>query len=192
MDRVDDLERPTVGSTPSMSNQLVNDTFVNSRCGNAQFGNIQFVNSWKDPVVERVGFDACGEYVELFWLPVIGPTSTWLLRRLAVMSVLNPEGFALDGPSTARSLGLGSDAGPRSSLARSLHRLCLFGLARCNGSSLSIRTIVPPLSLKHLARLPDDLQRAHSVWAETDSSAAHEAAYRCTIESDSPVSVSAS
>ena len=58
---------------------------------------------WRDPIVERVGFDACGDYVELFWLSTLGPTATWLLRRLAVTVVNNPDGFAIDLAATAAS-----------------------------------------------------------------------------------------
>lgn len=35
-----------------------------------------------DPVVDRVGFGVMEAYVELVWLPVIGPSATWMLRRL--------------------------------------------------------------------------------------------------------------
>ena len=37
---------------------------------------------WHDPVVDSVGFDVRSNYVELFWLNVLGPTATWALRRL--------------------------------------------------------------------------------------------------------------
>ena len=36
-----------------------------------------------DPLVEALGFDPRSWYVEHFWLPVIGPTCTWLLRHVA-------------------------------------------------------------------------------------------------------------
>ena len=34
-----------------------------------------FVMPWHDPVVEAVGYDARGPYVELFWLGILGPTA---------------------------------------------------------------------------------------------------------------------
>lgn len=134
------------------------------------------IHPWRDPIVARVGFDACGDYVELFWLPIIGPTSTWLLRRLAVIAVLYPDGFDLRAADMAHSLGLGADAGPRSSFTKSLQRLELFGLVRTIDRRHEVRTVVPPLTLKHLTRLPDHLQCAHSLWAEADSSAAYSTA----------------
>lgn len=146
------------------------------------------IHPWRDPIVERVGFDACGDYVELFWLAIIGPTSTWLLRRLAVMAVLHPEGFLLAAPEMAQALGLGADAGPRSSFSRSLQRLGIFGLVRSHGRRHEVRTVVPPLTLKHLARLPENLQCAHSLWTESDPSAAHELAFADTPRADESTS----
>jgi len=37
---------------------------------------------WHDPVVEEVGYDVRSMYVELFWLNVLGPSATWIMRRL--------------------------------------------------------------------------------------------------------------
>ena len=135
------------------------------------------VRCWRDPIVERVGFDACGDYVELFWLPIIGPTSTLLLRRLAIMAVLDPHDCRIDSRSMARALGLGTDVSSRSSFARSIDRLAMFGLVRIAGRSLEVRSVVPPLTLKQLSRLPEHLQIAHSVWSESNPQDAHAAAY---------------
>lgn len=144
------------------------------------------LNIWKDPVVERVGFDSCGDYVELFWLPIIGPTSTWLLRRLTAMAVLHPEGCALDAAAVAASIGLGFDAGPKSSLTRSLQRLSIFGLARISSRTISVRTVVPPLTMKNLSRLPEHLQSAHSLWSDSDPSDAYDFAYSAAAGSTEP------
>jgi hypothetical protein len=141
------------------------------------------VACWRDPVVERVGFDACGDYVELFWLPVIGPTSSWLLRRLAVMAVLHPDGFPLDVAAVAQSVGLGSNTGSQASLVRSLQRLSIFGLVRMTYGRVEVRTVVPPLTMKQLARLPEHLQSAHFLWSESHPSEALEIAYSVTAKS---------
>lgn len=137
---------------------------------------------WRDPIVERIGFDACGDYVELFWLPILGPTATWMLRRLAVIVVLHPEGCGLDSGAMSRSFGLGSDTRPKSSFTKSLERLVIFGLARVDQGCLGIRTVVPPVTFKNLARLPEHLQSAHALWSETDPSVAYSAAYRPSID----------
>ena len=36
---------------------------------------------WHDPIVEVVGFEVRSQYVELFWLNVLGPTSMQFCRR---------------------------------------------------------------------------------------------------------------
>ena len=50
---------------------------------------------WLDVVVDRVGIDPRSSYAEHFWLGLLGPSSLWLLRRLA--AELDPHGiFAND------------------------------------------------------------------------------------------------
>ena len=61
---------------------------------------------WHDPVVEAVGYDARSVYVELFWLGILGPTSTWLLRRLVTGLDAYPDGYELDLAETANALGI--------------------------------------------------------------------------------------
>jgi len=132
---------------------------------------------WRDPVVERIGHDACGDYVELFWLGSLGPTATWLLRRLAVVVVTHPDGTQIDLADLALGLGLGPDTGPTGSFGRSLGRLVMFGLARIDPDQLAVRAIVPPVPYKQVARLPDHLQMAHALWSDESPHRALAAAY---------------
>ena len=60
------------------------------------------------------------EYVEMLWLPVIGPSSTWLLRRLGSWALAFPDGVSVVLPELSESLGLGWTAGVHSSLQRSM------------------------------------------------------------------------
>jgi len=121
---------------------------------------------WPDPVIDRVGHDARSEYVERFWLGVIGPSCTWFLRRLAVGFDAEPEGFELDVAECARALGLGAGLGRNAPLGRTVTRCCQFGLTRRFGrDSLAVRRWLPPLARHHLARLPDALQAEHGRWA---------------------------
>ena len=39
------------------------------------------IRPWSDDVVDKLGFDPRSSYVEDFWLPTLGPSTTWLLRR---------------------------------------------------------------------------------------------------------------
>ncbi len=120
---------------------------------------------WVDPVADPHGLHPCSRYVELYWLPVIGPSTTWLLRRLSYGLDVHGQGFDLDLAETARSLGLGERMGKNSPFRKAIVRLGTFGLARGHGpDGLSVRTVVPPLPLRHLSRLPEPLQVGHRRW----------------------------
>jgi hypothetical protein len=127
---------------------------------------------WRDPLIERLGHDALGDYVELFWLGILGPTATWLLRRLAVTVVAHPEGHCTDLPALAAALGLGWDSNRANAFGRALQRLVMFGMVRHVDAAVAVRTVVPPLSVRHLARLPEHLQRAHALWSDADNTTA--------------------
>lgn len=122
---------------------------------------------WADPVVERCGRRTDDPYVEMFWLGILGPTATWLLRRLGAGLDEHPDGYEIDLPDTARSLGIAYSAHPANPFTRALQRCIMFGLAKeigATGDTVALRRRVPPLSRRHLARLPEPLQRAHADW----------------------------
>ena len=56
------------------------------------------VEAWPDPVIDELGHDPRSAYVERFWLGVLGPSTVWLLRRLADQFDRQPDGFELDLP----------------------------------------------------------------------------------------------
>lgn len=123
------------------------------------------VISWRDPLVEAFGFDPRSSYVERLWLPVIGPTCTWLLRRLAALLERSETGFILDLENTARALGLGGRQKRDSQLARAVTRCATFELARWQGAgTLAVRRMLPPLARRYLVRLPSELQEVHDQW----------------------------
>jgi len=120
---------------------------------------------WVDPVADPHGMHPCSRYVELYWLGIIGPSTTWLLRRLTYGLEVHGDGFDLHLPETARSLGLGDKMGKNSPFRRALARLITFELARPQGpGELAVRQHIPPLPLRHLSRLPDTLQHSHRRW----------------------------
>jgi len=51
------------------------------------------IRPWPDPVIDNLGLDPRSTYVETFWLGVLGPSTTWLLRRMAAGLEASPEGF---------------------------------------------------------------------------------------------------
>lgn len=130
------------------------------------------ISPWHDPVVDPLGFDPRTWYVEHFWLGVIGPTSTWLMRRLVALMDSRPDGFDLDLEEVARSLGLGARAGRHSPFLRAVDRCVTFGLARRDSpDALLVRRRIPPLPRRHLLRLPPAVQQLHDEWERLQCSA---------------------
>ena len=120
-----------------------------------------------DEVVDRLGFDPRSAYVERFWLGVIGPSTTWLLRRIAAGFDASPDGFPMPMGETARALGLGERGGRNSPFLRTLNRMVQFDLARVGGpAEIHVVRRLPPLSRRHTARLSPALQEAHQRWQE--------------------------
>jgi hypothetical protein len=122
------------------------------------------VQPWPDAVIDAVGHDPRSTYVERFWLGVLGPSTTWLLRRMATALEVSPAGFDLPLAETARALGLGGD-GKHSPFVRALSRCCQFELAQSGGDGvLAVRRKLPPLSRRQLVHLPDAVQAEHEAW----------------------------
>jgi hypothetical protein len=118
-----------------------------------------------DDIVDKLGFDPRSSYVEDFWLGILGPSTTWLLRRLAAGFEYSPGGFDLDLAEMARSLGLGDPRGQHSPFVRSINRTVQFGLAQISGpEELSVRRRLPPLNRAQLLRLSPALQARHAAW----------------------------
>ncbi|MGH9008210.1 MAG: hypothetical protein ACRDV6_10960 [Acidimicrobiales bacterium] len=128
--------------------------------------------SWPDPASEGLGFDPRSRYTERFWLPVLGPSGVWLLRRLADGLEDEPDGFELDLDDTARALGVGTSSSRHSPLQRGIARCVRFGLARRpDERHLSVRRRLPPVERRHLFRFPLDLQRQHRNFVDSDPGA---------------------
>jgi hypothetical protein len=125
------------------------------------------VRPWQDEVIDALGFDARSPYVERFWLGVLGPSTTWLLRRMAAGFDSAPEGFELSLGETARALGLGDRGGRNSPFLRTVNRMIQFELARvlnAGAGELAVRRRLPPLSRRQTARLSPASQAAHERW----------------------------
>ncbi|MDA8401084.1 MAG: hypothetical protein M0008_13780 [Actinomycetota bacterium] len=121
------------------------------------------VSPWTDPLLDALGHDPRSAYVETYWLGVLGPSTTWLLRRMARCFDESPDGFVIDIVETARALGLGASASRHSPLMRSISRCELFKLAvRTGPVTLAVRRRLPPLTRRHLLRLPSSLQQQHN------------------------------
>lgn len=123
---------------------------------------------WADPVIDTLGHDPRSGYVETYWLGILGPSATWLMRRLAACLDSQPEGFELDLQDMAGRLGLGHRGGRNSPFMRSVARCIDFDLAHPRGDGVvAVRRHMPPLSRRQVVRLPPSLQDSHRRWQES-------------------------
>ena len=125
------------------------------------------IRPWIDPVVDDDGHDPRSRYVETFWLGVLGPTATWLVRRLAAGLDRSPEGYELDLGATAQAMGLSFTEGRSSPFSRALQRCVMFGIAHPIPRGLAVRRRIPAVAHRHLRRLPDEVRAAHDDWQRT-------------------------
>jgi hypothetical protein len=116
---------------------------------------------WDDPVIDRLGYAPDSEYVEYFWLPVLGPSSIWLLRRVSQLLEQSPHGIAVETTTFGRMLGLGGNTNGRSLLAKTITRCIHFDVAQPRGESIAFRRHLPPLNARQLERLPAELRSLH-------------------------------
>jgi hypothetical protein len=125
------------------------------------------IRPWPDDVIDQLGFDPRSAYVEQFYLGILGPSTTWLMRRLIAGFDTAPDGFELPLAETARWLGLGDRGGRHSPFLRSINRTIQFDLAQVSGpAELSVRRRLPPLSRRQVLRLSPTQQEAHLRWQE--------------------------
>ena len=119
---------------------------------------------WHDETTAATGFSARSDYVEWFWLPVLGPSATWLLRRIDVGFDEFPNGYVLDAVATARALGIAARDEAGTIFTRALARLQTFGVAHQARESLAVRRSLPVISHRQIERLPPHLHAAHRDW----------------------------
>jgi hypothetical protein len=127
---------------------------------------------WVDPVIDTVGHDPRSAYVERFWLSVLGPSTVWLLRRVAAEFDEHPEGFPLDLHDTAAALGLAAKDRRvgRSPVMKALQRSATFGASRVVApGQFQVRRKLPPLTRRQVERLPASVQHEHRRWIANDA-----------------------
>lgn len=141
-----------------------------------------WVEPWPDELDLALGHDPRSRYVELFWLSTLGPSTTWLMRRIAAELDASPDGFELRTADTAAEMGLGGRGGRNSVFARSIDRACQFSLARREGDhQIFARRKVPGLAARNVARLPERLRRLHAEWAASPRASHPERARRLAL-----------
>jgi hypothetical protein len=127
---------------------------------------------WVDELVEEHGFGPRSMYVEMCWLPVLGPTATWLYRRLGSWAEFNPDGVAVDMTDLSRSLGLGSGLAHNSHAAKAISRLERFNAVRWAAGRLLVRRALAPLPQRYLETLTPNTQRLHDAYTRKSKSSA--------------------
>lgn len=124
-----------------------------------------WLEPWDDPITDPLGHHPASKYAELFWLPILGPTSLWLLRRVSLLLQDSPGGFSVKTQELAQEIGLGGWRGPRSPFIRAMQRCCDFKLAvRQEESFVYVRRHLPTLGRRLVHRLPARLRGIHDGW----------------------------
>ena len=106
-------------------------------------------------------------YVETFWLPVIGPTSTLMLRFVG--RHVTSENYKLFDPAEiAVCLGVSPGTGRHSPIAKTITRLTYFDLAVIDSSDgdtdfrVTFPSTVPEVPARKQNRWPEYLRILHS------------------------------
>ena len=122
-----------------------------------------------DPHQQNRGHRPGSAYVEAVYLGHLGPTATWLWQRLARTATAR-SAATVDTADLAVSLGLGHGLGANSPLARTVGRLEHFEAIQRTGDVLAVRTALPDLAARQLARLSASARLAHQHLATTTGS----------------------
>ena len=113
------------------------------------------------PAVNRAGFPLDHPYIERCWAPILGPSSILLLRRMPDLWKQSTT-VAVPLDELATSLGLGHGTGRNSPIWRTLDRVVRFRFAEWSGErELDVYTEAPPLSARHIDRVPDSTWARH-------------------------------
>ncbi len=107
-----------------------------------------------------LGWDLNHPYIETFWLPAIGPTSTLLLRFLG-RHVTADNYNSFDPAEIATCLGISTSTGRNSPVTKTIKRLAYFDLAVIDSADddTNIRVTVP-------ATVPGVPPRKQTGWPE--------------------------
>lgn len=161
----------------AVSREIVNGVSSQSAHETYAFIGDITVKPWLDGYVDNNGHDPRSQYVERYWLGILGPASIWFLRRCAWYFDGSPDGFVLSPVEWASWLGVGRSVGRNSALARVIRRCIDFGMARSAGISKSksipplihVRRMMPWLTRNQVNRLSPDLSQMYKLEFETPS-----------------------
>ncbi len=125
---------------------------------------------WTDGVIDNIGHDPDSLYVELFWLPIIGPSCLWLLKRLGMWLAKNPKGYEIELKLLAKEIGLIGGNGTGQPLKRSMSRCTDFGIIHMGPNNcMFVRNKFPELPPRLVSRLSYRLKIAHEKFSGVSS-----------------------
>lgn len=117
------------------------------------------VTWWRDALTEEHGFPMIGEYVEKFWLPVVGPSAMWLARKLVcLMPGSAGVDREVDMEALATSIGIQPGLYVNAPATKSIYRLIRFGMARREDDTIDIRSHVGHVPPALARRFPEALR----------------------------------
>jgi hypothetical protein len=109
------------------------------------------VVAWDDPLC-TTGLPADSDEALMLLCPVLGPSATMILHRLARYASVGPTEW--EPEPFAATFGLS-----KANIApRALSRLSRFGFAQIGSTRMAVRTTVPQMSRLWLAQLPEYLR----------------------------------
>lgn len=115
--------------------------------------------------VETDWHEPTSAYVELFWLPTVGPTATWLYRRLTSVTTQAGGPVAFDVQDLGGQLGVKPTA-----IKHTLERLVRFGLAyQWSAVTFGVPTRAPRLKVNEVMHLPRSLQDLHAEYVAREA-----------------------
>ena len=112
------------------------------------------VVAWVDPRCDG-GLPTDSDEALTLLCPVLGPSATIILHRLARYASVGPTEW--EPEPFAATFGLSKNA-PSGLAAKAVARLARFGFATVGSTTLAVRTHVPPLPQRWLTALPDYLR----------------------------------
>ena len=108
--------------------------------------------------------DARSTYVERYWLGILGPSATFLLRHLNDELDANPAGVLIRYDEVSAQMGT-KGGGKNSPFMRALTRLCQFEMTQMiRDDRRAVRAHLPTLARRHVARLPEPLRQRHDFY----------------------------
>ncbi len=115
-----------------------------------------------DAESDAVGFDPRSHYAETFWLPILGPSTLWLMRNIALRFDHEPDGFTLDLDDASLALGIRAKSGRNSAFHRAIGRVVSFNMGHTvDDATVAVRRVMPALHSGQIRRLSPRLQRQH-------------------------------